>query len=175
MCTAMFELNDLPSYETLVTLGKQYHNPDIDGLQSWLIWASATREMLSAFEANLATNCSLSQTQFFVMILLKRNPDGLSIGTLANGVAVTSQTMTRTIDRMEANAWCHRDPDPQDRRAWLIRLTPEGDEVLSKALPIHYAWVAKLMSHFNADERQMLNQLMRKINQADVFPKGEGS
>ncbi|HEI8721424.1 TPA: MarR family transcriptional regulator [Serratia marcescens] len=170
----MFELKDLPSYDTLVKLGEKYNNPDVDGLQSWLIWASATSEMLSAFEANLANTCNLTQTQFFVLILLKRNPDGLSVGALADGVAVTSQTMTRTIDRMETSGWCRRDPDPLDRRAWLIRMTPQGDDALSEALPIHYTWVAKLMSHFDADERRILNQLMLKLNQAGVLPKKSG-
>lgn len=170
----MFQLKDLPSYDTLVTQGKRYNNPDVDGLQSWLIWASATSEMLSAFEANLANNCNLTQTQFFVLILLKRNPDGLSIGALADGVAVTSQTMTRTIDRMETIGWCRRESDPLDRRAWLIRITPQGDDLLSKAMPIHYEWVAKLMSHIDADEKRILNQLMFKLNPAQVSSKESG-
>ncbi len=171
----MFELKDLPSYDTLVQLGKQYQNPDVDGLQSWLIWASATSEMLSAFEANLNTHCGLNQTQFFVLILLKRNPDGLSIGTLADGVSVTSQTMTRTIDRMEAKGWCEREPDPTDRRIWLIRLSSAGENMLSKAVPLHYQWVAKLMSHFSPAERHTLKQLMLKLNKAGVLPSGNSN
>lgn len=165
----MFELKDLPSYDTLVRLGEEYQNPDVDGLHSWLIWASATSEMLAAFEANLAQTCGLSQTQFFVMILLKRNPQGLSIGALADGVSVTSQTMTRAIDRMEASDFCHRKPDPEDRRSWLVYLTANGNETLGEALPAHYAWVAKLMYNFDSDERAMLNRLMLKLNQAGML------
>lgn len=165
----MFKLKDLPSYDTLVRLGETYQNPDVDGLHSWLIWASATSEMLDTFESNLAQTSGLSQTQFFVLILLKRNPHGLSIGALADGVAVTSQTMTRAIDRMEASDFCYRKPDPEDRRAWLVYLSKNGDETLGKALPAHYAWVAKLMSHFDSDERAMLNRLMLKLNQAGML------
>lgn len=166
----MFELKDLPSYDTLVTLGAEYGNPDVDGLQSWLIWAAATSDMLGAFEANLADHCGLSQTQFFVLILLRRNPQGLSVGALAEGVAVTSQTMTRTLDRMEKNGWCRRNPHPEDRRAWLITMTPAGQDTLGQALPVHYRWVAALMSHFDAEERRMLDRLMLKLNQAGVLP-----
>jgi len=115
----MFELKDLPSYDTLAAFGAAYGNPDVDGLHAWLLWASATNEMLSAFEGNLARHGGLSQSQFFVLLLLKRNPDGLSVGALAQGVSVTSQTMTRIIDRMEGAGLCQRSPDPQDRRAWL--------------------------------------------------------
>lgn len=117
----MFELKDLPSYGTLAAFANVYRNPDVEGLQTWLIWASATSEMLTSFEANLAKH-GVSQSQFFVLLLLKRNPDGLSVGALASGVAVTSQTMTRTIDRMESSGLCGRETDPQDRRAWLVSL-----------------------------------------------------
>ncbi|SSW73799.1 HTH-type transcriptional regulator MhqR [Achromobacter veterisilvae] len=164
----MFELKDLPSYDTLAAFGAAYGNPDVDGLHTWLVWASATNEMLSAFEGNLARNGGLSQSQFFVLLLLKRNPGGLSVGALAQGVAVTSQTMTRIIDRMEGAGLCLRAPDPEDRRAWLIRLAPPGDELLGQALPAHYAWVANLMRHFSAEERQMLNQLMHKLHAAGL-------
>ncbi|RZS30030.1 MarR family winged helix-turn-helix transcriptional regulator [Corticibacter populi] len=168
----MFELKDLPSYDTLEAFGSLYGNPDVKGLQTWLIWASATQEMLAAFEANLARACGLSQTQFFVLLLLKRNPDGLSVGALAEGVSVTSQTMTRVIDRMVGAGLCSRDIDPADARARLVKLAPTGDDMLGKALPSHYAWVAKLMRHFNAGERQMLNQLMFKLNKAGLLPGG---
>ena len=165
----MFELKDLPSYDTLERFGALYGNTDVKGLQTWLIWASATQAMLSAFEANLARTCGLSQTQFFVLLLLKRNPDGLGVGALADGVSVTSQTMTRIIDRMVGAGLCNRDVDPVDARARVVRLTPAGDEMLGKALPSHYAWVARLMGHFNASERRMLNQFMLKLNQTDVL------
>lgn len=164
----MFELKDLPSYDTLAAFGAAYGNPDVGGLHTWLLWASATSEMLSAFEANLARNGGLSQSQFFVLLLLKRNPDGLNVGTLAQGVSVTSQTMTRIIDRMEGAGLCKRTPDPQDRRAWVIRLAPPGDKLLSQALPAHYTWVTNLMRHFSTDERQMLDQLMHKLHAAGL-------
>jgi len=164
----MFKLKDLPSYDTLAAFGAAYGNPDVDGLHAWLVWASATSAMLTAFEGNLARHGGLSQSQFFVLLLLKRNPEGLSVGALARGVTVTSQTMTRLLDRMEGAGWCQRRPDPQDRRAWLIRLTPAGDALLSQTLPAHYHWVAELMRQFSAEERQALRQLMRKLHAAGL-------
>lgn len=163
----MFELKDLPNFETLAAFAKTHSNPDVDGLHTWLIWASATSQMLTAFEANLA-RCGLSQTQFFVLLLLKRNPSGLSIGSLADGVSVTSQTMTRVIDRMEANVLCGKFADPGDRRAWIVRLAPAGEQMLDRCLPEHYAWVAELMSRFSPDERKSLRELMFKLGQTPI-------
>lgn len=158
----MFELKDLPSLETLAEFGKRYGNPDVSGLHAWLTWASATNEMLEAFDANLARE-GMSQTPFFVLLLLKRNPDGLTIGALADGVAVASQTMTRAINKMEAAGLCTRHADPEDGRSAIVRLAAEGDEALSRVLPRHYAWVASLMGQFDDKERKMLARLMMKV------------
>ena len=161
----MFELKDLPSRETLKLFGELYGNPDIEGLYTWLVWASATDEMLSAFEANLALE-GMSQTPFFVLLLLKRNPEGLTIGTLANGVSVASQTMTRTINKMEASGLCSKHLDPEDGRISVVRLTEKGDQTLQQTLPKHYEWVANFMSEFDANERELLVKMMMKVGPA---------
>lgn len=158
----MFELKDLPTRDTLSQFAKLYGNPDVDGLHTWLIWASATSEMLSAFEGNLARN-GVSQTQFFVLLLLKRSPDGLSVGALANGVAVTSQSMTRAVAKMEEAGLCSKHGDPNDGRFWIVRLTAAGEAVLRKVLPRHYAWVANFMSHYDKRDRERLVKLMLKV------------
>ncbi|WP_341646819.1 hypothetical protein [Thauera sp. SDU_THAU2] len=49
-----------------------------------------------------------------------------------------------------------------------MKLAERGGALLGKALPAHYAWVANLMCHFSAGERQLLKQLMSKLHQAGV-------
>ncbi|MGO4395681.1 MarR family winged helix-turn-helix transcriptional regulator [Variovorax sp. M-6] len=161
----MFELKDLPNRETLAQFAKLYDNPDVSGLHTWLLWAAATNEMLTAFEDNLARN-GLSQTQFFVLLLLKRNPEGLSVGALADGVAITSQSMTRAVAKMEAAGICSKHADPEDGRLWIVRMTSTGEAILRKVLPRHYAWVASFMSHYDEKEREALVKLMRKVGPA---------
>lgn len=158
----MFELKDLPSPETLAEFGQHYGNPDVAGLHAWLTWAAATHKMLEAFDANLMRE-GMSQTPFFVLLLLKRNPAGLTIGALADGVAVASQTMTRAINKMEAANLCTKHADPDDGRHWIVRLAPDGDAALNKVLPKHYAWVASFMRHFDHQERETLINLMMKV------------
>jgi len=161
----MFELKDLPSQGTLEAFALQYRNPDVEGLHLWLMWASSTNAMLSAFTDQLATH-GLTQAKFFVMLLLLRNPSGLSIAALAEGVNVTSPTMTRIIDRMEVAGLCEREQHTMDRRAWVVRIAKDGQAMMAQAIPDHYTWVAELMSHFNVDERSQIRHLMNKLNKA---------
>jgi len=158
----MFELKNLPSSDTLEAFSKRYHNPDVEGLRVWLQLAFSIEEMLSAFTANLAQH-KLTQAKFFVLLLLLRNPTGLSIAALAQGVNVTSPTMTRIIDRMEVAGLCKRVQDANDRRAWVVSIASKGDLIMSKAIPDHYAWVAELMGHFDTAERGQICHLMTKL------------
>ncbi|MBA5688362.1 MarR family winged helix-turn-helix transcriptional regulator [Rugamonas apoptosis] len=158
----MLELKDLPSFDTLSQFAKLYPNPDIDGVQTWLLLSRGCSDMMAEFEANLARH-GLSQTKFFVLLLLKRNPDGMGVGRLAEGVSVSSPTMTGIVDRLEQAQLCRREQDVNDRRAWVVRLLPAGEALLALALPEHYHWVAQLMSVFSPQERDQLRGLMRKL------------
>lgn len=161
----MFDLKDLPNPDTLSEFALKYKNPDIAGLQAWLYMSRTFSDMMATFESNLARH-GLSQTKFFVLLLLKRNPDGMSVGKLAEGTGVSSPTMTGIIDRLELAGLCQRAPDAEDRRAWVVQLLPPGEHLLGEALPEHYRWVAQLMSHYSEDERIQLNALMLKLNRA---------
>ncbi|HEU4842847.1 MAG TPA: MarR family transcriptional regulator [Burkholderiaceae bacterium] len=159
----MLELKDLPSFDTLSQFAKLYPNPDIDGVQTWLLLSRSCSDMMAEFEVNLARH-GLSQTKFFVLLLLKRSPGGLGVGRLAEGVSVSSPTMTGIVDRLEQAKLCRREQDVGDRRAWVVRLLPAGEALLAIALPEHYNWVAQLMSVFSPQEREQLRGLMRKLN-----------
>jgi DNA-binding MarR family transcriptional regulator len=55
----------------------------------------------------------------------------ISIGRLAQ-VSVTKQpTVTRLLDRMEAQGYVRRIPHDTDRRITLVRITPQGQKLVS--------------------------------------------
>ncbi|SKD03814.1 DNA-binding transcriptional regulator, MarR family [Burkholderia sp. CF099] len=57
--------------------------------------------------------------------------EAMSIGHLAQ-VSVTKQpTVTRLLDRMEAQGHVKRIPHETDRRITLVRITPQGQELVS--------------------------------------------
>jgi len=72
----------------------------------------------------------------------------ISIGQLAQ-VSVTKQpTVTRLLDRMEAQGYVKRIPHETDRRVTLVRITPRGQKLVS-------ALIAQARSH----EEQVLAPL----------------
>jgi DNA-binding MarR family transcriptional regulator len=55
------------------------------------------------------------------------------ISALAAADHCSQPTMSTQLQRVEAEGWTHRVPDPADARASLISLTPQGCEALARA------------------------------------------
>jgi DNA-binding MarR family transcriptional regulator len=56
-------------------------------------------------------------------------PEGMRLTDLARGANITPQSMGQIVDELEQLGYVVRTPDPADRRAKLIRLTEDGEEV----------------------------------------------
>jgi DNA-binding MarR family transcriptional regulator len=55
------------------------------------------------------------------------------VSVLAAADNCSQPTMTAQVQRLEAEGWAHRVPDPDDARATLVSLTPQGSAALRRA------------------------------------------
>ncbi|MCK0140067.1 MarR family transcriptional regulator [Aliiroseovarius sp. F47248L] len=53
------------------------------------------------------------------------------LGALAREMNVLPSTMTTAADQLEARGFVVRERDPNDRRAWLLKLTSDGADLRS--------------------------------------------
>jgi MarR family transcriptional regulator for hemolysin len=77
--------------------------------------------------AGLGLTVAEARTLAFV----SRHP-GLRQSTLADELCVEPMTLVGFLDRLEAAALVERIPDPADRRAKLIRLTPNAASIVRR-------------------------------------------
>lgn len=60
--------------------------------------------------------------------------EGSRLTELARGANVTPQAMGELVDELEELGYVERRPDPTDRRAKLIVLTPRGNECIAAGI-----------------------------------------
>jgi DNA-binding MarR family transcriptional regulator len=78
----------------------------------------------------------LTPADFNVLATLRRkSEDGVNPGALLDVLLISSGGLTRRLDRLEAAGLIERQPDPEDRRATLLRLTNEGARRIDEAIP----------------------------------------
>lgn len=55
----------------------------------------------------------------------------LRLGDLATKEGVAAPTMSRIVAALVEAKYVQREPDPADRRAWLVKATPDGERMVS--------------------------------------------
>jgi DNA-binding MarR family transcriptional regulator len=55
----------------------------------------------------------------------------MRLGDLANKEGVAAPTMSRIVAALVEAKYVQREPDPVDRRAWLVKASPEGERMVS--------------------------------------------
>lgn len=159
----MFELRDLPSRETLEKLRQRYDNLDVSAVEAFLRLLRTGQDATASMERHLSAH-GLSLRRFSVLILLARNPDGLSPSRLAAATGVSCATMTGVLDTLERDGCIHREHAAEDRRAVTVHPAQQGMDLLDAALPGHYDRVATAMAELSDAERDMLTELLMKVS-----------
>jgi DNA-binding MarR family transcriptional regulator len=88
---------------------------------------------------------------------------------LFGSVILSSGAMTNRLDGLEGMGLIERLPDPTDRRGRLVALTDKGRELVDTAVTDHLANEERLLSALNAEEREQLAGLLRKLLLSEPF------
>lgn len=82
---------------------------------------------------------------------------------LARTLLLTPGSVTHRVDRLERAGLVRRTLDPADRRSILVELTPQGLEIVERAVEAHAAAEEQAVSALTPDERERLARLLRKL------------
>jgi DNA-binding MarR family transcriptional regulator len=115
--------------------------------------------------AEVLADSGLSGRDLDVLGALRRAgaPFGLPATQLARAAMLTSGGMTGQADRLANAGLVVRRPDPEDRRAVVVTLTPEGRGVAERALKTYLQASEDVLSVLDEDERATLVELLRKL------------
>jgi DNA-binding MarR family transcriptional regulator len=91
--------------------------------------ASLARKALADSRLRAAAAALLGLTETDVLALQHLAWAGaLTPGELATALQLTSGGTTALIQRLQRRDFVLREPHPDDRRSWLVRLSPSGEE-----------------------------------------------
>ena len=100
-----------------------------------------------------------------VLATLRRQgaPYQLHPGEFAKSLMLTSSGTTKRLDRLEQAGLVKRAPDPDDRRAVVITLTPAGLKLIDAVTDAHLKNERRLLAGLSATDRKRLADLLRKL------------
>ncbi|MFN3350228.1 MarR family winged helix-turn-helix transcriptional regulator [Pseudorhodoplanes sp.] len=113
----------------------------------------------------------LTWETFSLIVTLRRAgaPYALRPTDIYRKSLLTSGTITNRIDNVVRMGLAVREPDAQDRRSVAIKLTPAGLEMADRAIEMHLAGMADVLSVLSPSERAqaaaLLSILLRSFEQ----------
>ena len=88
------------------------------------------------------------------------------VTTLATLLGVDAPTVTRKVQQLERLGYVAREPDPEDGRASLIRLTRGGQETVDRILAAHRDRLTRLFEGWDDDDVRQFGTLLERFSQS---------
>ena len=82
---------------------------------------------------------------------------------LAELLEVAPISAGRLLERMEESGWVVRTPNPEDRREWLVSLTPKAEAVLAGARRVGDEVQAEALAGFTLEEAEQFSAMLQRV------------
>lgn len=132
-------------------------------LRLWLRLLACTNLIEAPLRSRLRTQFEGSLPRFDLMAQLDRHPEGLKMRELSRRLMVTGGNVTGLTDKLVAEGLVERRDDPQDRRAFTVRLTTEGKRQFRVMARAHESWVIELFDGLSHDQQAALFDLLGSL------------
>ena len=100
-----------------------------------------------------------------VIAILGRYP-GSSATEIINYTAMDKVTVSRAVKRLLGRALIIRSEDESDRRRMHLQLTAQGDAIYHSIIPAALDYEKQLMQQFDPADQQLLDRLIKKLDNA---------
>jgi MarR family transcriptional regulator, 2-MHQ and catechol-resistance regulon repressor len=133
-------------------------------IQTFGVFLEALTRLNQRFDRSLRERVGISIAWFEALLRIERSGGHMTMGSLADQIALTSGGVTRLVDRLVEEELVERQACATDRRVLYVALTEAGRDKLSVAVDVHLADLdAQLMSRISEEERRMLVTVMERL------------
>jgi len=141
------------------------HSEHAQELRLWLRLLTCSQLIEKRVRTGLREQFDTTLPRFDLMAQLERHPDGLKMKELSQRLMVTGGNVTGITDQLVAEGLVERVSVEGDRRAFLVRLTPEGRAGFEHMAAQHEQWIVQAFEGLSPRELDLLHKLLGKVKQ----------
>jgi DNA-binding MarR family transcriptional regulator len=141
------------------------HREHPEALRLWLRLLTCTQLIEKQVRGQLREQFDTTLPRFDLMAQLERNTDGLKMNELSRRMMVTGGNITPVTDQLVKEGLIERLSLASDRRAWLVRLTPNGRALFKKMAKRHESWIVAALGGVSDKELKQLHELLGQVKQ----------
>ena len=136
-----------------------------EALRLWLRLLTCTQLIEKQVRSHLRAQFDTTLPRFDLMAQLERAPDGMKMKELSRRMMVTSGNITGITDQLVAEGLVERMDVEGDRRAYLVRLTPQGREQFNTMARQHEQWIVEAFATLGEGDIATLYRLLGKVKE----------
>jgi len=115
----------------------------------------------------------LDRPTYVALAALEKGP--LRVSELADACGVDVSTMSRLLDRLQADGLVERDRPSADRRVALIQASPQGRELQRRMMAFRRTALERLLASWPDADREMFASLLNRfLGEAEAWMREQG-
>jgi len=138
------------------------HEDDHHSTKLWLRLLTCSSLIESRLRSALREEFNTTLPRFDFMAQLARVPEGLTMGDLSRRMMVSGGNVSGIAAQLVREGLIDRSPVPNNRRTFMVKLTPRGRRAFTAMAAQHEQWIIQMLGHLESDE---VDQLMLLLNQ----------
>jgi DNA-binding MarR family transcriptional regulator len=138
---------------------------DHAALKLWLRMLASTTHIEAEIRRRLRERFGISLARFDYLAQLFRAKEGMKMRDLSRYLMVTGGNVTGLTDDLAREGLVVRESSPQDRRAWIVRLTAKGRRHFETMAQEHESWILELFAGLDG---HVVQQLYTQLGQLRV-------
>lgn len=115
-------------------------------MKIWLRLLACSTQIEQQIRRHLRLRFATTLPRFDYLAQLARHPDGLRMNLLSRYMMVTGGNVTGLTDQLVKEGLVQRTSDPEDRRSYLVVLTPKGQSDFAAMASEHEQWLTELFA-----------------------------
>lgn len=136
-----------------------------EALRLWLRLLTCTQLIEKQVRSHLRAQFDTTLPRFDLMAQLERAPDGMKMKELSRRMMVTSGNITGITDQLVDEGLVERMDVEGDRRAYLVRLTPQGRAQFNTMARQHEQWIVEAFAALGERDIATLYRLLGKVKE----------
>lgn len=141
------------------------HEDDHHSVKLWLRLLTCSSLIESRIRGALREEFDTTLPRFDFMAQLERAPDGLTMGELSRRMMVSGGNVSGLAAQLVKEGLVDRRPVPNNRRTFLVKLTPRGRRLFTTMAEQHEQWVIQILGHLEAEEVDQLMSLLKRVKE----------
>lgn len=122
-------------------------------------------QMVTRMQTAILVRVGLNHSRWAILKLLDESGETLRCSDLADRVGVSRATITGVLDTLEKSSLIVRVPDPHDRRAFSVKITARGEEILREIRTSLDLWAGEVLGSFAPEEASQLEGLFGRLEE----------